>query len=432
MRRLLTHCDILATEGGAFRWLKNAYLGIDGAVIDYIGETRPAAPYDQEKDMTGRLLVPGLINCHCHAAMTLLRGVGSDLPLQEWLFDNMFPVEARLTAADIKAGSALAMLEMLSTGVTSFSDMYMEARTSVELAAENGMKMNLCRPVQSFSAEETYADNYRAKESIALFKECHGALEDRIRIDMAIHAEYTSHPHIIQAYADDCKALGGRIHLHLSETAKEHNECVERYGKTPAKWFLDLGVLDCPTAAAHCVAVTEEDLHILKEKQVSVIHNPTSNMKLGSGFAPIPKMLDMGINVTLGTDGAASNNNLNLMEEVHLAAILHNGFTHDPTLMKPAQVLTMATVNGAKLQGRTDTGALEVGKKADIAAFDFTRPHFCPNLEPMALLTYGAQGSDVCMTMVDGRILYENGEFLTMDQEKVLFEAKATLKRLYG
>ena len=431
MKLLLKNCDILAADGGGYRWLKNAYLGIDGSVIDYIGESRPAAPYDREKDMSGRLLAPGLINCHGHTAMTLLRGVGSDLPLQEWLFEKMMPIEDQFTARDIQVGNALALLEMISTGTTSYSDMYFHADTAAENAVAAGIKANLCRPNQCFNKEETYAQNTRAQESIQLFKACNGMADGRILIDFAIHAEYTNFPHIVEAYSADCKALGGRMHIHLSETKKEHDECVAKYGKTPARWFNDLGTFDSPTFAAHCVWVTEEDMALMKEKGVSPVHNPTSNMKLGSGFAPIPRMLELGLNVALGTDGAASNNNLNMMEEMHLAAVLHNGFTQDPTLMKPAQVLNMATRNGARLQGRGDTGALEVGKKADIIAIDLTRPHLFPNIDPLALMTYSAQGSDVVMTMVDGRILYENGEFLTLDADRILHAAKTCVDRLY-
>ena len=431
MKLLLKNCDILAADGGGYRWLKNAYLGIDGSVIDYIGESRPAAPYDREKDMSGRLLAPGLINCHGHTAMTLLRGVGSDLPLQEWLFEKMMPIEDKFTARDIQVGNALALLEMISTGTTSYSDMYFHADTAVESAVAAGIKANLCRPNQCFNPEETYAQNTRAKESIQLFKDCNGMADGRVLIDFSIHAEYTNFPHIVEAYSADCKALGGRMHIHLSETKKEHDECVAKYGKTPARWFNDLGTFDSPTFAAHCVWVTEEDMALMREKGVNPVHNPTSNMKLGSGFAPIPRMLELGLNVALGTDGAASNNNLNMMEEMHLAAVLHNGFTHDPTLMKPAQVLNMATRNGARLQGRGDTGSLEVGKKADIIAIDLTRPHLFPNVDPLALMTYSAQGSDVVMTMVDGRILYENGEFLTLDADRILHAAKTCVDRLY-
>ncbi|MBD5147581.1 MAG: amidohydrolase [Oscillibacter sp.] len=432
MKLLLKNCAVLATENGAFRYIRNGFLGIDGDTIVYVGETRPQEAYDQEKDMSRRMLLPGLINCHGHTAMTLLRGIGSDLPLQEWLFEKMMPIEDKLTAEDIQAGNALALLEMISTGTTSYSDMYFEPRTAVENAVESGIKANICRPVQCFDPSEPYGENFRAKQSIQLFKDCHNMANGRVRVDFAIHAEYTCHPHVADAYRADCKALGGRMQIHLSETQKEHRECLEKYGRTPAQWFADLGTFDSPTSAAHCVWVTEEDMALMLRKGVSVIHNPTSNMKLGSGFAPIPRMLELGLNVTLGTDGAASNNNLNLMEELHLAAVIHNGCAQDPTVMKPAELLAMATVNGAKLQGREDTGSLEAGKKADIIALDLDRPHLYPNLEPLALPVYSAQGSDVVMTMVDGKILYENGEFLTLDKEKIMAQAQAAVKRLYG
>lgn len=432
MKLLLRHCDILAAGETGFRSLKDAYLGIDGDTIDYIGTEEPKAAYDQTKDMSGRLLLPGLINCHGHSPMVLLRGVGSDLPLQEWLFEKMMPIEDRLTAEDIRAGNALALLEMISTGTTSYSDMYFEPQTAAENAIAAGIKANLSRPVQCFDKDERYEDNFRARQSIQLFKDFHGAAEGRVRIDFAIHAEYTCFEHIVRPYSAACRELGGRMQVHLSETKKEHDECVAKYGKTPARWFCDLGTFDSPTAAAHCVWVTEEDMALMLEKGVSPIHNPTSNMKLGSGYAPVQRMLDLGLNVALGTDGAASNNNLNLMEELHLAAVLHNGYHRDPTILKPAQLLAMATRSGAKLQGREDTGELAVGKKADIIALDLTKPHMYPDLDPMALTVYSAQGSDVAMTMVDGKILYENGEFLTLDADKILYEAKAAVKRLYG
>ena len=432
MKLLLKNCDIIATENGSFRCLKNAFLGIDNDTIDYIGEARPAAAYDQEKDMSGRLLAPGLNNCHGHSAMTLLRGIGSDLPLQEWLFGKMMPIEDKLTAHDISVGNQLAMLEMIATGTTSYCDMYFESHTAVENTIASGMKANISRPVQCFDPSETYADNHRAKESIELFKQYNGAANDRIHFDFSIHAEYTCVPHIVEAYSADCKALGGRMHIHMSETKKEQEECIAKYGKTPAQWFNDLGTFDSPTFAAHCVWVSPEDMEIMRAKGVSVVHNPTSNLKLGSGFAPIQRMMDLGINVALGTDGCASNNNLNMFEELHLASIMHNGYVSDPTIMKASDCLKMATVNGALLQGRPDTGSLEVGKKADIIAIDTNRPHLFPNLDSLALMCYAAQGSDVVMTMVDGKILYENGEFKTLDQEKILHDAAEVVKRLYA
>ena len=193
-----------------------------------------------------------------------------------------------------------------------------------------------------------------------------------------------------------------------------------------------MGLLDVPAFFAHCVWVTKQDMKIMKKHGVSAVHCPTSNMKLGSGFAPIPALLKAGINVGLGTDGCASNNNLNMFEEMHLAAVIHKGNHCDPEIVTPKEVLKMATINGAKIQGREDTGCLAVGKKADMIALDFrNKPHLYPNFDPMALLVYSAQASDVCMTMVDGQILYQNGRFLTLDKKQVLRDAKAAVKRLY-
>lgn len=435
MRLLLKHAGILAWKDGDFDYIPEGYLGVDGDTIDYVGAQKPEAAYDREKDLRGKLLIPGLINCHCHAAMTLLRGVGSDLPLDKWLFDVVFPIEDRMKTDDFTAGNALAMLELLACGVTSFSDMYMEPRTLIELNERAGMKVNLTRVVQAFDPDEPPEQNTRVRESLGLFEQYHGAQDGRVRVDFSVHAEYTITEGVARYYADAIRPYrdrGACLQMHLSETKKEHTECIGRRGMTPAAWFEKLGLFDLPTAAAHCVWCTPSDLDILAARGVSPIHNPTSNMKLGSGIAPVPQMLACGLNVALGTDGAASNNNLNMFEEMHLAAIGNNGYLMDPELMPPSTILRMATVNGAKLQGRADTGRLAVGMKADIAAVDMDRPHLFPAFEPLPMLVYAAQGSDVVMTMVDGKILYENGEYLTLDREKVMYDAKQAVKRLYG
>lgn len=411
--------------------LKGGFVAIDGAVITAVGTARPEGAFDCEKDMSGRLLLPGLVNAHTHAAMTLLRGVGSGLPLQRWLTEQVFPVEARLTAEDIRIGTELALLEMLACGTTSFSDMYFFPWEAAELAAQCGIKANVCYPVQSFDPAESYEKNESARKLVELYAGWHNAADGRIRVDGCLHAEYTCNPHVAAGTAAWCRENGVRMHIHLSETSAEHQGCIERYGKTPGHWMNDLGVFDVPCAAAHCVWLTEEDRALLREKGVSVIHCPSSNMKLGSGFAPIPTLLEEGVNVALGTDGAASNNNLNMLEELHLAALLHNGYQHDAARMQPEQALDMATINGARLQGRTDTGAIEVGKRADLFAIDLDRPHLIPHLDTAGLAVYSAQAADVCMTMVDGRVLYENGEYLTLDRERIMHEACAAAQRLY-
>lgn len=428
---LLKNCGVLAGEGAdGFAHIQNGYLGVEGDSIAYIGTQKPEG-YANEKDMHGALLCPGLINGHTHAAMTLLRGLGYGLPLDRWLHEAIFPVEAKLTAADIYAGNALAQMEMLSTGTTAYSDMYDMPLEAVRLCEESGMKINLCRPLLSLDPAERAKDSWRVRDTLSLFDQYHMAQNGRIRVDFAIHAEYTCFPEIVREYVQLGCERGARLHLHLSETKKEHEACKAKYGKTPAQWFHDLGAFALPTAAAHCVAVEEGDMRLMRECGVSAIHNPSSNMKLGSGFAPISQMLQMGLNVGLGTDGTASNDNLNMMEEMHLAALIHNGILEDPLAMAPAQVLNMATRNGAKLQGRADTGVLAVGKKADIMAISMDKPHLKPSFSPVPTLIYSAQGSDVCMTMVDGRILYENGEFKTIDAERVSHLVTEALKRLY-
>lgn len=429
---LFTNCSILAGDGkGGYEHIKNGYLGVEGDTIAYIGAEKPEG-YTLEKDMHGALLCPGLINGHTHASMTLLRGLGSGLPLDRWLHEAIFPVEDRMTDEDILAGNALAQLEMLATGTTSYSDMYDNPLTAVKLCETSGMKVNLCRPVLCFDPDEHAKDSWRVKGTLELFDAFHNAQNGRIRVDFSLHAEYTNHENIVREYAELCLERKARMHLHLSETYKEHNECKAKYGKTPAEWFYDLGVFRSPTAAAHCVAVEKSDMELLLENGVSVIHNPSSNMKLGSGFAPIPLMLSMGINVGLGTDGTASNDNLNMFEEMHLASLIHNGYSQDPTALNCEQVFAMATQNGARLQGRDDTGSLEVGKKADIIAVSMDVPHLRPSFAPLPTLLYSAQGSDVKMTMVDGKILYENGEFKTIDAQRVYHDVAAAVKRLYN
>jgi 5-methylthioadenosine/S-adenosylhomocysteine deaminase len=404
---------------------------VDGDRIDYVGGTRPAAQYAGEKDLAGNLLMTGLYNLHTHTPMTLLRGLGSNLPLDRWLHEAMFPVEARLTPADVSVGTRLAMMEMLASGVVSFSDMYDRTQVTADEVIKAGMKANLNRPILGFDPAETYEANTRAQESLVFHDAYNGAGEGRILADFSIHAEYTSFEQLVRPYAADCLKRGARMHLHLSETVKEHEACKARYGKTPARWFLDLGVLDSPVIAAHCVAVEPADIEILARQGVSCVHNPSSNMKLGSGFMPLQTMLERGINVAIGTDGAASNNNLNLFEEIHLASLIHKGHSGDPTSITPEDLLLMATRNGARAQGRTDCGELAVGKKADLIAIDMQKPHLMPMHDVTALLVYSAQASDVAMTMVDGAILYEHGTYMNIDPDSVLHDLDESVARLF-
>lgn len=432
MKRLLKGADILTWENDRFVCLKNGYLGVDGDTIDYMEATPPQGVYDEVKDMTGKLLLPGLVNGHTHTGMSLLRGLGSDLPLQQWLFDTIFPVEDRLTDEDLKLGMELSLLEMIASGTTSFTDMYMGAGNTAEAVLSSGMKANLCRPLQSFDPDEEPMTCRRMREMLALYDRWNGAGDGRIVVDFSVHAEYTCTEKMVRAAAEEAQKRGVGLHIHLSETAAEQQSCMEKYGLTPAQWFDKLGAFGGRAYAAHCVYLTAEDRALLRERGVVAVHCPESNLKLGSGVANVPDMVAEGVTVALGTDGAASNNNLNMMEEMHLCALLHKGVRHDPTLLPLNEVLKMATVNGARLQGRADTGILQVGKRADIIAVDMDRPHLTPCIDPLSNLLYSAQAADVCMTMVDGRILYENGAYLTLDRDRILFEARQAARRLLG
>ncbi len=429
MKTLFEKADILF--GDDLEVLFNGYLGIEEDKIIYVGSKKPTDKYDVVKDMSNKLLMPGLVNSHSHAAMTLLRGVGTGFPLQEWLFDNVIPIENKLVPNDIKVGNQLAIMEMLSTGTVSFSDMYDQPVSQMEAVTNAKIKVNICRPILAFGQEDEPEKNERFIESLWLYDNYNNTDHGRIKIDLGIHAEYTSTEGSVGAYAVEAKKRNANIHVHVSETIKEHNECKEKYGKTPTKWLNDLGILDTKCQFAHGVALEDEDLNIIKEKGITVIHNPSSNMKLGSGFARINKMLEMGINVSLGTDGAASNNNLNMFEEMHLAAMIHKGYENDATILPSKTVIKMATINGARMQGRLDTGIIKEGFKADIIAIDFNKPHLIPNIDYLDSVIYSAQGSDVCMTMIDGSIVYEDGQFLTIDAEQTYEEVRQITERLY-
>ena len=430
MSILFKNAKILATENGAFKVLDGAYLGVSGSKVDYIGKDRPSSSYDTVKDMHDRLLMPGLVNGHAHSAMNLLKGLGNDLPLMDWLH-MVWPLEGKMRPEDFTSGMEMVILEMLASGTTSFSDMYICPMITQRVIGESGIKADLCRVMMGGDENTDYKTYQKRVEAIEFKKNFDNAYDGRLHVDWSVHAEYTINDRIAELWGKEVQELGGRLHIHLSETKKEHDECVAKRGITPAQWFAKLGYFNIPTYAAHCVWVTDEDIALMKAKGVTAVHNPSSNMKLGSGFAPVQKMLDMGLNVGLGTDGSASNNNVNMFEEMHLASVIHNGYHTDPTIMKPSDVIRMATVNGAMAQGRPDTGSLEVGKCADIIALNLDAPHMIPDNDTPALICYSAQASDVVMTMVDGKILYENGQYTTMDRDRIFHDYKKSCDFLY-
>lgn len=374
----------------------------------------------QEKDPIiydgkGNWLLPGLINTHCHVPMTLCRGIGSDLPLSRWLQEAIFPIESKLTKEFIYWGSLLGICEMLRSGVTSFNDMYYFTPFIAKAVLESGIRANL-----SYDENAALRTTGEIKNAKYLYETYHMEDNGRLKIDLCIHSEYTTQQFGVEKVIEYAKETGLNIQLHLCETQSEVENCKIRHKKTPVAYFHDLGLFDCHTTAAHCVYLTEEDKQILSEKKVIVSHCPISNLKLGSGIADIISMQSYGITVSIGTDGAASNDNLNMLEDIKLVSLLQKGLHKDASLLPAKEILLMATKNGALSQSRPDIGVLSPGMKADCILVNASSMNLQPVSDLRAGFVYSAIPSNILMTMVDGKILYENGHFHTIDLELVL------------
>lgn len=436
MKTLFKNAVVLLGGG---KYLKNGYVLTDGANISYVGENIPceADCIDSTAvDCRGKMLAPALYNIHCHSAMTLFRGIEDDLPLQKWLMDKIYPAEDRLTPESVRIGSLLAAAEMIRGGVVSFSDMYFFCEETAKVVLESGMKANLSRCLLSFDENDSIKDNSRFAEAVALADEYHTSGEGRLKIDISVHAEYTNKAKFLREVADYTHSRGLNLQVHVSETELEHEECKSRnHGKTPTEFLIDNGILAAnpksSATAAHCVWVTERDIELLAENNVTVAHNPVSNLKLASGVAPVELMLSKGVRVGLGTDGAASNNSLSLMRELQTAALIHRVTNRRADVIPTPAYFDMASLNGAAAQGRNDCGAVKAGNRADLILIDLDEIGNIPMFNPYSTLAFTANSRDIVMTMCDGRILFENGEYKTLDVEKLRFEAKPILAHYF-
>ena len=417
-----------------FKVLENMFLQTREDKIAYIGTTMPEKTSADEEvyDGKGKFLMNGFYNTHCHVPMTILRGYGEGLSLQDWLFTKIFPFEAKLTPEDVYWTTKLGAMELISSGCASISDMYFHIESEAKALDESGIKANICNGVTSFDPNEDLAGNRGWNETWSLLDSVkNGKFSSRIKVDMGLHAEYTNNERVAKLIAEGAKNAGLGIHAHLSETAKEQAECAERHnGQTPAQFMKAAGVMDCPAQFAHCVYVTEEDEEILKKAGSFLIHNPSSNLKLGSGIAPVKRWLEKDLKVCIGTDGASSNNNLDMMEEIHIAALLCRGATKDANAVSAADIVKMATVNGALAQGRKDCGAVKIGNKADIIVFDLMKPNLQPDFDTLANVVFSAQSSDIVMNMIDGRVVYRDGNFAFINKEEVYNEVNERLSRI--
>ena len=418
---ILIKNGVVLTMDAESRRFQNGALAIKADRIAAVGDEAELEDWKAEKIIDARsgIIMPGLVNSHTHAAMTCFRGIADDLPLMTWLNEHIFPAEAKLDVDKVYRGSLLACAEMIMSGTTTFCDMYLFEEAVARAAEEAGMRAVVGEVLYDFPSP-----NYgEIEKGFKYTEELAARYKDHPLVKVAVepHSPYLCAPELLQKAGDLSKSAAILFVTHLSETKSEVETIQERYQKTPVEHLANLGVLGPNVLACHCVELTEKDISILAQNDVKVAHNPESNMKLASGIAPIPKLIEAGICVGLGTDGCASNNNLDLFSEMDTVAKLHKADSLNPTVMDADTVLSMATVWGARSLGIEDiTGSLTVGKRADVIVVDTRKPHLSPLYRPTSHLVYAVGGSDVDTTIINGRVVMENRQLLSLDVEEVM------------
>lgn len=401
---------------------------IDGRDIVAVGARPEGFAAQRTINGSGKLLIPGLVNCHTHAYMSVFRNYADDLSFSRWLFERIMPLEEKLTDVDCYWTTLLAIMEMLSTGTTCFLDMYIFPDSVTRAVADCGMRAVLSRGLTG-GTEDFDAGQRRIRE--ALYDIGQYKNNERISFMLAPHAPYTCDEGYQREIAGMAKERNLGIHTHLAESVRECEDIFERYGCTPAELLERNGLLTEKTVAAHCVQLSLEDARILKRNGVSVATNPVSNLKLANGIAPVPMLADQGINICIGTDGAASNNALNMIREMGYTALLHKGVSGDPESISAGETLKMATENGAAaLEIGHMTGKIMEGMRADLTIINLDLPNMRPKNDPMAALVYSAGGRETETVMVNGEILYDRGEFLTIDADRVYDEVERVCKKI--
>lgn len=406
-------------------WIKNekiVYIGEDTKEKEWPKGEFPRITWDIELDCKGNLLMPGFKNAHTHSGMTFLRSYADDLPLQEWLQQKVFPMEAKLTPEDIYYLTKLAILEYLTTGVTAIFDMYLDTEAIAEACLDMGMRCVIVSGLNNFSSsiEQVESDYLRWNLYNPL-----------VSYQLGFHAEYTCSKELLRKVADLAKKYQAPVYTHLSETKKEVEECRERYKMTPVEFLDSLGIFEFGGGGYHCIYTTPEDLEIMKKRKLYVITNPASNIKLASGIAPIAKYIRHNIPVAIGTDGPASNNCLDMFREMFLVTALQKLSIPDAAAMDAMEVLRMATVGGAHAMCLPDCDTLTVGKYADLIMIDLQQPNMQPLNNIAKNLVYSGSKQNIKMTMVNGRILYEDGEFhIGVDPAEVYQRANASIERM--
>ncbi len=431
MNILIKNADVLTMDPDNMLVL-NQVICIEQGHITFIGDEEPLFFIPQKIiDARDKIIMPGLINSHTHCAMTLMRNRSNDLPLETWLEEAIFPVEAKLNPDHVYKGAMLGIAEMIKGGTTSYLDMYYLHEASVEAIKETGIRANLSYGVSTSSKVKELGKVGAYKYCKDFLLEKRGLFGNRLNTSIEVHSVYLVDYEELALSAKLAKETNSIIHIHLHETQNEVENCIKRYGKTPLQVCEEVGLLENRVTAAHTVHVNDEDMQLMRDRGVVPVHNPSSNMFLGSGFANIPKMLEIGIKPALGTDGAASNNTLNMFKEMHLAALIHKGYNFNSSAIKALDVLKMATANGALALGFDKIGVLKKNMEADLIMIKKDSLNMTPYHDPISALVYSASACDVDTVMVKGKLLMKDRELLTIDEEKVKFEASKVSRDLY-
>lgn len=405
-----------------FNIIENGEVWTDGDKICYVGESKENdALFEREIDLNGNLLMPSFKNAHTHSAMTFARSYCDDMPLQEWLYNKIFPLEALLTGDDVAALSKVAFLEYLSGGISACFDMYYFSENMAKASVETGFRTVMCGAVNNF------------KESVPLLEEYYkkyNSYHDLISYQLGFHAEYTTDEKIMKGIAKLAEKYKAPVYMHSSETMEETQACINSKNKTPTELFDKLGLFNYGGGAFHSVWLCSEDMEIYKKRGVWAVINSGSNCKLASGVARVEDMLNKGINLAIGTDGPSSNNALDMFREMYLTCVLQKIKNKDASSMNANEVLKMATVGSARCMGLNDCDIIQQGKKADLIVIDLKKPSMQPVHDITKNLVYSASKDCIKLTMVNGKILYENGDFPTLDIEKIYYEADCVTKRI--
>ncbi len=429
MKLLIKNVDALLLDA-AGTVLRGTDIAIEGRTIRAVGDVPAGFHADETLGGYNHVAVPGFFNAHCHSPMTFERGWAEDLPLDRWFNERIWVAESALTSDDVYWGAALAACEMIRSGCVAFNDHYFYMDRVAEVVEQAGMKATLTWCQFGIGADKEVGSDLQG--TLAFVDRWQGKAEGRIRTVLGPHSPYVCPPEFLREVSALAKEHNLPLHIHLSESQEQMENSVKQHGRTPTAHLEACGVFDVPCIAAHALYLTDDDIALLARRGVTVAHCPITYMKLAMGVNDLSRLVRAGVNVAIGTDGPGSNNDMDMIAAIRFTALLQKHHTRDAEVLPGDMPLRMATANGARAMGFPDSGSLAAGQAADIVLFDFDKPHLYPRHDLVANLVHSARGSDVSHVIVDGRLIYRNGELLTLDEEKIMIEADRRARRLVG